>query len=863
MIEFRALGAVELNAPEGRQLLSILARPKLLAILSYLATSTSRGYVRRDTLIGLFWPDVDPERARNSLRQSLHHLRRSLGEHTLLGRGDEEVGLAADRFWCDVAAFEDALQAGRAEEALSHYRGELLGGFYVSDAPDFERWLEGRRAELRSRAAAAAWALAEAAESVRDSSSAGGWARRALELAPLDEDLVRRVIALLDRQGDRSGAVQEYEAFARRLHEELELEPAPETESLVEAVRTRTMPNGQPSAIGATGAAPATPAEPSTITVPSGRRSGRRWGFRLGLVTGSAVVIALIVIGSFRLLGGAPELDTRRVLVTAFENQTGDPSLDPLGRMAADWITRGIQRTALLEAVAPEATLQLVTGTRPAAEEARTLAEFTGAGTIISGAVYLLEDSLQFQAHVSDVENQRILISVESDRSARSNPGRAVESLRQRVVGALAITHDGRIARFANVALRPPTFEGYRAFAEGEELYNRSFTPGNSHLRVEALELFLRALELDSTLHAARLRAATAMALLGRPAEADSLLQIVAAHRGELSGFTRAELDLIVADLAGDRLRALEAVRRRPQGPVDTAPIDRAARALWANRPRETIETLEDAEWYAAFVHSLGFSGVGQLYWHFLAAAHHMLGEHRRELRIARRGRERYPDALTMLQLEVEALAALGRVEELHERLDESLVLPSRPVTFLPPQQVGSAGQLMTRAALELRAHGHLEESRAVAERAIGWYRSLPAEARETDGFSRELALVYYVAERWDQARAIFEQLAAAAPGNPNWLGYLGVLAARRGDRDAAMRISDALVGTASPYDHGREPYWQACIAAQLGERERAMALLRQAYADGRAYDLSLHRDVDLEPLRGYPPFDEFLEPRG
>ncbi|KPK75018.1 MAG: hypothetical protein AMS25_18745 [Gemmatimonas sp. SM23_52] len=168
------------------------ARPKLLAILSYLATSTSRGYVRRDTLIGLFWPDVDPDRARNSLRQSLHHLRRSLGEDTLLGRGDEEVGLAADRFWCDVAAFEDALEAGRAEEALSHYRGELLEGFYVSDAPDFERWLEGRRAELRSWAAAAAWALAEAAESVRDSSSAGGWARRALELAPLDEDLTRR-----------------------------------------------------------------------------------------------------------------------------------------------------------------------------------------------------------------------------------------------------------------------------------------------------------------------------------------------------------------------------------------------------------------------------------------------------------------------------------------------------------------------------------------------------------------------------------------------------------------------------------------------------------------------------------------------
>jgi DNA-binding SARP family transcriptional activator len=863
MIEFRALGAVELKAPEGNELLSILARPKLLAILSYMAASATRGFVRRDTLIGLFWADVDPERARNSLRQSLHHLRRSLGEATLLSRGDEEVGLASGRFWSDVAAFEDALQAGRAEEALSFYRGELLEGFFVSDAPEFERWLEGRRGELRARAAAAAWALAEEAESARDSSSAAGWARRALELAPLDEDLVRRVIALLDRQGDRSGAVQSYEAFARRLHDELELEPAPETRRLVEAVRARSRPDGEPGQIRAGGAAAATPRQPSTVAVPPGRPSGRRLNFRLGLVAGSAIVIGLVAIGSFQLLSRAPELDARRVLVIAFDNQTGDPELDPLGRMAADWITRGIQQTALLEAVPPEATQQLVAGTKRAGEGERTLAELTGAGTLISGAVYLLEDSLQFQAHVTDVENRRILVSVESDRSARSDPGRAVESLRQRVVGALAMTHDGRIAVYANVGQRPPTFEAYRAFAEGEELYNRAFTPGNSDLRAEALALFARAVELDSTLHAARQRAASALGLLGRPAEGDSLLHVVAAHRDELSGYARAELDILLADFQGDRIRALEAARRRSQGAVDPAPLDRAARALWANRPRETVETLKNAEWYPSAMHSAGLFGIEEMYWQFLAAGYHMLGDHRRELRVARRGRERFPSALGMLHLEVGALAALGRVDELYERLDEGLSLPPRQSTFPVPQGASSAGQLMMAAAAELRAHGYAEASHAVAHRAIGWYRSLPPEARATDAFRYDLAAAYYVAGRWDLARAMFEQLAEEEPDNINWLGFLGVLAARRGDRDEAMRMSEALVGKASPYDHGREPYWQACIAAQLGERERAMALLRQAYNDGRPFDLRLHRDVDLAPLHGYPPFEELLKPKG
>ncbi len=239
MVVFRALGSTELNGPDGGELLSILARPKLLGLLSYLAADNSGPLHRRDTLMGLFWAETDPERSRNALRQSLYHLRRALGEGVLSGRGDDEVGLDSQRFWCDVTAFEAAIESGRREEALELYRGDLLLGFYVSDAPEHERWLERRRTSLRAKAAAAAWSLAEEAESSGNAAAAGRWARRAISVAPLDEGLVQRVIALLDGQGDRSDAVQEYEAFASRLAEELELAPAPETQALVEAVRSR------------------------------------------------------------------------------------------------------------------------------------------------------------------------------------------------------------------------------------------------------------------------------------------------------------------------------------------------------------------------------------------------------------------------------------------------------------------------------------------------------------------------------------------------------------------------------------------------------------------------------------------------
>jgi hypothetical protein len=82
--------------------------------------------------------------------------------------------------------------------------------------------------------------LAEQEAQLNHTSAAGQWGRRARNLAPLDERLLQRVVGLLDRLGDRAGAVREYETFARRLADELELTPSPETEALADEVRART-----------------------------------------------------------------------------------------------------------------------------------------------------------------------------------------------------------------------------------------------------------------------------------------------------------------------------------------------------------------------------------------------------------------------------------------------------------------------------------------------------------------------------------------------------------------------------------------------------------------------------------------------
>src|SRR6266853_3965693 len=239
MVEFRVFGALSLTTDDGRDAHSLVAQPRRLALLAYLAAATPRGTHRRDSLLALFWPEFDQPRARAALRQSLYVLREVLGPAALVNQGNEEVGLDFGAVRCDVVDFDRSIESGRLSEALDLYRGHLLEGFFISDAPEFEHWLETERARLQEAASNAARTLVEQCEAGDDLTAAAQWARRAARLAPLDETLLRRLIGLLDRLGDRAGAVMAYEDFTKRLAQEYEAQPAAETRALMTAVRAR------------------------------------------------------------------------------------------------------------------------------------------------------------------------------------------------------------------------------------------------------------------------------------------------------------------------------------------------------------------------------------------------------------------------------------------------------------------------------------------------------------------------------------------------------------------------------------------------------------------------------------------------
>src|SRR5712692_10760998 len=118
MIELSMLGRLSLTSADGRDVGALLGQPRRLALLAYLAAARPQGLHRRDSLLALFWPELDQEHARAALRQALHVVRDALGADVLVTRGDEEVALDFERIWCDVVAFDGAVAAEQFGEAL-------------------------------------------------------------------------------------------------------------------------------------------------------------------------------------------------------------------------------------------------------------------------------------------------------------------------------------------------------------------------------------------------------------------------------------------------------------------------------------------------------------------------------------------------------------------------------------------------------------------------------------------------------------------------------------------------------------------------------------------------------------------------
>src|SRR5947208_933550 len=380
-------------------------------------------------------------------------------------------------------------------------------------------------------------------------------------------------------------------------------------------------------------------------------RRGRRVAVALG------VVLAVVGVGAaVRLLRSSGwHLNDRRVVVAVIENHTGDPTLDNVGHMAADWVTQGLAQTGLVEVVPSVSVMsssRTPGGHGPGHLDAvgiQTLGRETGAGTVVSGAYYRQADSIRFQVQISAAKDGTVLRALDPVAGPLSQPLTAVEALRQRVMAALATLFDSRLSRWATTASQPPNFQAYQEFIAGLDRFVQFDMRG-------AIAHFERASAVDTAFRLPLIFAANAHMNVGEFAAADAIGHALERHSGRLAPLDRAYLAWVLATCRGDRAEALRASRAM----ASLAPASETlylvaedARAL--NRPREAVDAL------VALGPDRGFTRGWWVYWDELTTALHLLGDHRAELKQALEGARRFPDNPQVLMTQVRALAALGR----------------------------------------------------------------------------------------------------------------------------------------------------------------------------------------------------------
>jgi DNA-binding winged helix-turn-helix (wHTH) protein/tetratricopeptide (TPR) repeat protein len=576
---------------------------------------------------------------------------------------------------------------------------------------------------------------------------------------------------------------------------------------------------------------------PDNDGAPADQPRSRR---RMWIVPAAVLAAALAASLAAVLLSRQLPLNSRVVLVAPFANRTGDHGLDPLTTLARDRVAAQLSESGIARPV-PAGGSAAAAALDELCREARE----HGAGFALAGALYLHEGEVEVQAQLIDVAEGSVLYAVPGVTGPKDRAAELLQDASQRALGALAT----QLYAHAHSSLlsRPPVFEAGREFLAGSEIFVRDLPAAIEHLE--------RAVEIDPDFTSAQLRLAVGLRLAGRGEEGRAILDGLHARRAGLTDFERLWLDAFVADFEGrwaDALACLDGARRLT--PSDWTLLYLIANhELDLNRPRRAISVLGE-------MHSLELPDIITRHGLFirsheiLALAWHIVGDHSAELAAARAGRARFPADRGLMVAEAKALAALGDLEGLEAVLTAA---GSTPAAMTP-------ANVLVESAATARAHARPELASSLAARAVAVLdrpdgspvdHLLLAEALVQLGeLERAQPILEAVAGQLQQPR---QRLALPARG------WLGVVAARRGDLETARAVDAELAAFDDPYLYGKPACYRAAIAAWLGHRDRALELLREARAAGWGSFELLHDEerVLFEPLEGMAEYDATLRP--
>jgi DNA-binding SARP family transcriptional activator/TolB-like protein len=442
-------------AKDGKGTVVVLPK-KAQALLGFLLSENGRE-VGRDDLATLLWSNTGTEQARQSLRQCLSGLRRTLPDGSLVSQGEKialsrNEELTSDLYQWDQLHQSDSLADLSAADAL--HRGEFLASLSLPHEP-FEDWVANERQRFTDGRQNLLARIAVLQARAGDLAAAVVTARRLTTLDPFREAGRRLLIELLAASGERGLALVEHARVERMLREELQASPEPATQQLAEKIR-----RGQPVQWQWTQGSEQLP--PGTATRDRGAGApAPRQHFLLP--------------------------DRPAVALLPFVNLTGDPANDDFTRAIAEDVTSALVRERWPVTVLVLATLS------PGSARHGNEATAGNARYLVGGS--LRRDARRARAvvHLTDAAQERQLWSAQVEAEAEG-PFALYDRLCQQIVSKLAAAI--RMAEIQRTKRQPvEELSAYDLYLRAQAVCRRG-SKGNE----TALKLLHRAVELDPEL---------------------------------------------------------------------------------------------------------------------------------------------------------------------------------------------------------------------------------------------------------------------------------------------------------------------------------------------------------------------------
>jgi TolB-like protein len=528
-----------------------------------------------------------------------------------------------------------------------------------------------------------------------------------------------------------------------------------------------------------------------------------------------------------------------RIAVMPYQNNTNDPDLDMVGEMAADWIIQGMMNLENVQVVSYQTIKDVTqhTGTIREMKFRQIFQRQTGAQKVIRGTYYRQGEDLIFQSQIIDMASGNVEFVLPEITGTHTEVMDLVNELRQRVLGYFIVVKD----KILLLEHKPPKYEAYKAYLEAYSYFGADYD--------QSRKLCGQAIAIDSSFLWPYLTMAGSFYNQGNITALDSVIALVNRRFKHLDEYERAYLawakTMSTAELQDDYQLMKPIFFRDPKNLRNNYLMGYSTSML--NKPEETVSYFSMID-----LADLQVKYQAQTWWHLIYAYN--------LIRLDSLDKAAY--VLSKVPKELASLGYYYRRADIYllRGQEDSLqaLVNKLESSHLPDEMISN---LYVYISIQYKMKEDTDRHRKWSGLAIDKIRSQSGLQSARDEM---LAGTYYFTDDYIKALPYYSE--RLRTGSTAWydLARIGCIYARLGEVDQAAEIINRLQGLDSPQTIGQYRYAMALVYSTLGEKEKAVAHMKQAFRAGFGFTSSRYKDAfEFLPLSGYPPFEEFVAPNG